>query len=258
MNLLGFLYHFFDVSLSGSHFFGHPMLTNNFTLACAVKFCEHVDVAHLACVCRAARNATTGELTLRKTNLSATIFQSFRVAVFDFQRIKFSSTLILSRSRHDADFTRHARFLFCALPELFALMQENAVHTLDLSLTCARGGAPVDARDLLACDDDAQLDAVFVQLLALVRANRTLKTVNVGLFERFANVNRERVQLAIDGHPTLRWLTVRASGATMYLQHTPCTLYRYRPLSAPPGECECFVWSHFHPLSSAQSATELL
>jgi len=192
------------------------------------SFLEPRDVFELCCINRSTHSQIKDHLHERKKDFSNKLIEYFYYN-------NMSKKITIAR-RYDNEYYKNVRLLFQFLPELFQFIHDQQIVSIDLSCLNSYGGHPECPYKMLAITSEKEIKAVARHLLDLIAANQTLTACNIGLFEWV--LDRDDVHSAVEYHPKMDYLSIRASCATTYFSKPPTTLYRSKKHNT-------FYWAHF-------------
>jgi hypothetical protein len=191
-------------------------------------FLETREMFELSCINRSTHSQIKQDLHNRKKYVSEKLIKYF----YCNNRLK----KITIAHRYDDEYYKNVRLLFQFLPELFQFIYDHQIVSIDLSCLTSYGGYPECPSKMIGLHSEQMVKAVSDQLLNLVSTNQTLLSCNLGLFEWVLEC--DDVHHAIEHHPMMEYLSIRAEDASAYFSKPPTKLYRNK-------KDNTFYWAHF-------------
>jgi hypothetical protein len=148
-------------------------------------------LASFSLVNRRFREETCVDRTQRRQMFVQQVLDHFYISSHNMISIGFQFT--------DSDYVL-AKRLLQFLPELFQFISKKNVQSLHLSPVTLYGGSPENPRNYIQQD----IHEHFIHMIDLISENRTLKSVNVGIYCNF--IARSYLEEKLTGHPILRYV----------------------------------------------------
>lgn len=204
--------------------------THNFLLESVTPFLDTLSLVILATTNLSIHDKVKKEIHIQKQKKIKEFLPYFHQPESRFVSQCFN--LGYGESKH----RNKIKFLLFHLPEVFSYIEEKKIDYLDLGLTTSYGGYPVDISVYIP--DKSQISTITSQLITCLKWNTTLKKCNLGLFEH--HLDRDiLLYYSVYRHPSLDWLTLRATGASTRFTDPPHTIYLKPDRTG--------VWAHFRP-----------